>query len=48
MQEIAKKLSSALDKQIFKWLLAIDLLFDLIFLAQKLISVLGGEYPFKP
>lgn len=48
IQEIANKLNPALDKQNFKWLLAIDLLSDLIFLAQKLISMLGGEYTFKP
>lgn len=48
MQEITNKLRSALDKQIFKWLLAIDLLSDQISLAQKFISMLGGKYSLKP
>lgn len=48
MQEITNKLRSALDKQIFKRLLAIDLLSDQISLAQKFISMLGGEYSLKP
>lgn len=48
MEEIATKLRSALDKQILKWLLAIDLLSELISLAQKLFPTLGGEYTFKP
>lgn len=48
MQEITNKLRSALEKQIFKWLLAIDLLSDQISLAQKFISMLCGEYSLKP
>lgn len=48
MEEIATKLRSVLDKQILKWLLAIDLLSELISLAQKLFPTLGGEYIFKP
>lgn len=48
MEEKATNLISALDKQILKGLLAIDLLSELISLAQKLIPTLGGEYMFKP
>lgn len=48
MEEIATKLRSALDKQILKWLLAIDLLPELISLAQKLFPMLGWEYTFQP
>lgn len=47
MEEIATKLRSVSDKQILKWLLAIDLLSELISLAQKLYPTLGGECIFK-
>lgn len=60
MEEIATKLRSALDKQILKWLLAIDLLSELISLAQKshlvgntylnlwVWSTLGKSFPNSP